>query len=35
MIDPRSYYFMHEYLHQAKRDGKPIAIISTWVKNLD
>ena len=33
-IDPRSYFYLREFLYEVANDGYPISLVSTWVENI-
>ena len=34
LIDPRTYFYMRDFLYEAQAENKPLAIAVTWVENL-
>ncbi|XP_056012965.1 uncharacterized protein LOC125647004 isoform X2 [Ostrea edulis] len=34
-VDPRSYFYLRGFLEKAKNAGETIALVSTWVQNID
>ncbi len=35
VIDTRTYFWTREFIHEAQSAGKPLALITTWIQNID